>query len=330
MAVVNASTWTEFAAGFAVNNTVKLTADIDCNNEIPEGFTNTFAIYLNGWEGVTVDGSYIEDGVSKNHIIRNLRSNVASPTPFTTISTSNYNETRTVTFKNVDFTNLIIDRPFIEFSGNISKLNILFENCGFVGRRTQNFINTLTAGNGDRTLTFKSCFFNLDYVGTSNTYVPLNAYTSYLPAVANYCRIKQNYTGWDIGTAADPFNAVQNTTHNLKMNGCYLSGTFVGTGDSSYARINVTRQYSYDGALQNVVDADFRLGGTPTASMDCSIVAPKGIFVNQIRKLNDDNVFYTPVNYNSTGNAKAIPINPNDMTDAQALYDAGFDVIVPA
>ena len=60
MATVEVSTWTDLVTQLAVsNNTVKLTKDIDCNDEIPFGVTST----------ITMDSNL--DG--QGHMIRNLR-----------------------------------------------------------------------------------------------------------------------------------------------------------------------------------------------------------------------------------------------------------------
>ena len=311
---------------------IQLTADIDCNPYIPEGLATSFGGSGMGGGTLTITGAHTEGNETKNYEIRNLRTHITNPVTIFRIGAYQWSSKKSVTFKNIDFTNLILDAPFFTFIyvPNPSNWNVYFNNCRFVGRRTQYFLTGSNDSSAGQSF-FTSCFLNIDYKGTSNTYLPFNAGTNYPSLTANYCRIKQNYTGWEIGTAADPYNAVENTTHNMYLAGCYLYGTFVGTGDSSWSRINITNRYNYNAPIQNVVDADLRLGGTPVAGMDCTVVAPKGIFKNEIRKLNESpsTTTYRAINYNASGDAKAISIDPADMTNPQALYDAGFDVVVP-
>lgn len=339
MATIEVSTWAELVNAIKTagnGDIVQLTTDIDCNREIPEGVTTTIKRPSSGLVyNLTITGAYTEDGVTKNHVIRNLRTNISSPVSIFYFM-YNYGDAIYVNFRNIDFINLILDAPLVELYYYLNAY-LRFYSCRFVGKRTHALIyhtHKPTSSSDAAYIQFYSCFINMEYTRSSNDRLPIVLYqsgSSYDYCTANYCRIKQEYKGWTIGTATNPYDAIQNITFGLQLNGCYLYGTFVGTGNDTSAVLNVTNKYSYNGAMQNVVDADFRLGGTPTSGMDCTIVAPKGIFVNSIHKLDEDppTTTYNAVNYNSSGNSKAIPINPEDMTDAQALYDAGFDIIVP-
>lgn len=76
MATVNVSTWAELRnaiTGAASGDNIKLIADIDCNGEIPEGVSSKITIE----KTITIDGSYTENDVIKNHEIRNLRTQVS-------------------------------------------------------------------------------------------------------------------------------------------------------------------------------------------------------------------------------------------------------------
>lgn len=340
MATYEVSTWNEFATAYqniststTGTDTIQLISDIDCNDDIPEGLPSTldksFSHY--GTHNIIITGAYVENNVTKNHVIRNLRTNITSPSYIFKIrSFTDSTITTNIYFRNIDFINLVLDRAFIYFD-LCQYANVYFEKCSLVGRRTQSF---LICENSSRKPTVKltSCFMNIEYRGINTTQIPFNigfdGNNSYIPPTyANFCRIKQVYTGWTVGSYFSPTIAVnpQNITHNLYMNGCYLYGTFVGT-DGGFG---ITDNYSYAATIQNVIDADFRLVSTTSAGSTIRFVAPKGIFVNRLRKLNDDSTSYVIENYNNSGDNKAIPVPPNKMTDAQYLYNLGFDIIVP-
>lgn len=330
MADVYVETWPELVS--AINSapvtsntttTIHIVKDIDCNDSIPEGVASTISKEINNvnYCNLIIDGAYSENGVTKNRIIRNLRTNITSPVKIFYFTIMNGSVVR---FKNIDFINLVLDRPFIEIN-YFNNSYIQLQQCRFVGRRTQSFFNSINPNTG--TATWTSCFFNVEYKGTSGDNMPLNIGNA-IP-VANYCRIKQTYTGWSVGVWGDIYNSPQNITFNLRMNGCYLYGTFVGNNTNSGAQVNISKYYNYNSTIQNVVDADFRMVGTWAAGGTVSLCAPKGIFVNQVRKLNDSSISYVVSNYNSSGNAKAIPIPPDKMDDPAYLYAQGFDVVVP-
>lgn len=345
MATYEVSTWAELVAKLSMNTmearTIKLTADIDCNNEIPTGVESTITIYNSGDYPVVIDGSYTENDVVKNHVIRNLRTNVTSPVGIFNLKCytgqSSGNRQTAVTFKNIDFINLILDgAPFINNvdSGLISNNKLTFNKCRFVGRRNRFLVCAFNpGGTGGNALTFTSCFFNVPFkpVGTENTYVPLNGDWSYSNSrfvTANYCRFKEYYNGWTIPSFMPGITVGPHTsTYNMKLNGCYIYGTIVGHATS----IGISNDYSYNATIQNVVDADLRVYGNNDSST-VNIYAPKGIYktaadgtTNVVKKYGDDTVNCPITNQN----ANAIPEIPDHMTNPAQLYADGFDVVVP-
>ena len=79
MATYEVSTWAQLRSAItsvASGDTIKLIADIDCNDEIPEGVASTILLSV---FTLTIDGGYVEDGVTKRHEIRNLRTSASSP-----------------------------------------------------------------------------------------------------------------------------------------------------------------------------------------------------------------------------------------------------------
>ena len=343
MATYEVSTWSELIAKLSSTTqeakTIKLTADIDCNDEIPTGVASTVTIYGNyNSYPTTIDGSYTENGVTKNHVIRNLRTHVSSPVGIFNITRiPNTDSGVSVTFKNIDFINLILEGA--GFIGNVNtgytvNNRITFNKCSFVGRRNRFLTPTTNFGStSNNVLTFTSCFINIPFkpVDTENTYVPLcgvysgnNTNSMY----ANYCRFKESYNGWTIG-AFMPGIVVspQCSTHNFKLNGCYIYGTIVG----SSSVIGITEQYTYNSTIQNVVDADLRSNGGSSGTA-VSIYAPKGIYktaadgtTNVVKKYGDDTVNCPITNQNTN----AIPETPTRMTSPADLYADGFDIVIP-
>lgn len=343
MATYEVSTWAELVSKLSQttleSRTIKIIADIDCNDEIPTGVGSTIPIYNSGDYPVIIDGSYTENNVVKNHVIRNLRTNVTSPVGIFNLyrysSQSSGNRNTNVTFKNIDFINLILaGAPFInEVNSGVIFSNVLtFNKCRFVGRRDRFLINCDGSGynSGGNALTFTSCFFNIPYkpTGTDNTYVPLNRVIYSASMIANYCWFRETYGGWNIGMFAPTVSVSPHcSTHNLSLNGCYIDGIIVGYKDS----IGITNSYSYNSTIQSVVDADLRSYGND-GSITVSIFAPKGIYktaennnTNVVKKYGDDSV-NCPI---SNQNVSAIPESPEDMKNPAKLYADGFDIVVP-
>jgi hypothetical protein len=345
MATYEVSTWAELVAKLSAttmeSRTIKLIADIDCNDAIPTGVGSTIPIYNSGDYPVVIDGSYTENDVVKNHVIRNLRTNLTSPVAIFNLirytGQSSGNRNTNVTFKNINFINLILDgAPFVGTvdTGVISNNKLTFNKCSFVGRRNRFLINACDFGSTDgNALTFTSCFFNIPYKpsDTSNTYVPLNGewkYSGSQFAYANYCRFKEYYNGWTIGAFMPGIEVSPHcSTHNLKLNGCYIDGTIVGTSSA----IGITNFYTYNSTIQNVVDADLRsLSGVSGSAV--SIYAPKGVYktaadgtTNVVKKYGDDTVNCPITNQNTN----AIPEIPDNMTNPAQLSADGFDIVVP-
>ena len=113
MVDVYVETWAELrAAILSVSSsnpelTVHLVKDIDCNDEIPEGVSSTISVYASYALNLTITGAYTEDGVTKNHVIRNLRTNIVSPVNIFTFSDDS-TSTKYVNFRNIDFVNLVL------------------------------------------------------------------------------------------------------------------------------------------------------------------------------------------------------------------------------
>lgn len=341
MATYEVSTWSELIARMAdttlETRTIKLIADIDCNDEVPFGPTSSIDIVGSMALYCTIDGSYTENGVTKNHVIRNLRTNVTSPVDIFNFRAHNPQSGQSdrfkigVTIQNIDFVNTVLNNArmfrLTKYEYGAGGNTVKFKNCSFVGRRNRYLIGAISID--ENSLTFESCFFNIPYKpsDTSSTYVPLTAdWSGY--AYANYCRFRESYNGWTIGTYEPGISTnPQTSTYNLKLNGCYIDGTIVGHSSN----ICITKQYSYDAAIQNVVDADLRAYNN-SGSETVSIFAPKGIYKTAangttpvVKKYNDDTVNCSISNQNTS----AIPEIPSKMTNPTLLAADGFDIIIP-
>ena len=346
MATYEVSTWAQLVARMAdttqETRTIKLTDDIDCNDSVPEGVASTISIVgSNSWP-CTIDGSYTEGNETKNHVIRNLRTNVTSPVnifyavPQKTSGSGSTTEFQfNITIQNIDFVNIILqDAAMFNCStANASDNKLKFKNCSFVGRRNRHVVNGKSCGNTGNRLTFESCFFNIPYKpsDTSNAYVPLSGewiYNNNNLTYANYCRFRESYGGWTIGDYSPGVSRAPHTsTYNMNLNGCYIDGTIVGYSSA----IGISNWYGYNATVQNVVDADLRVYGN-SGSDTVRIFAPKGIYktaennnTNVVKKYGDDSV-NCPI---SNQNTNAIPETPSRMTSPADLYADGFDIVVP-
>ena len=316
MATREVSTWAELRTAIinADNgDTIKLIKDIDCNDEIPEGVsTITSSNYA-----FTVDGSYVENDVTKNHEIRNLRTSVTGGSPiFLLMSASGEANKTTKIFKNIDFINLILDSSLFRVRYYTS---ISIRNCRFTGKRTHYLIDYYTNNEGYNSCWMYSCYFNIPYYGTDYTKVPLASFvsstSSYKYSYAHYCRFKETYTGtWNPSTETAQCCSVSHTW----LNGCRVEGTVVN-GNSAYFHTSNVMNLGTP-SMQNVYDVDFKL--TNNNSESVVIQAFKGVVKIPVRKYSDDTP-YGVASY-STG---VIPATESQMKDTDELIRLGFDVV---
>lgn len=333
MATVEVSTWSQLVTALSTSvqesKTIKLMNDIDCNDEIPTGVGSTITCYGSCGYPTTVDGSYEEDGVIKNHVIRNLRTNVSTPVSIFKIVTnksSGSGRACSITLKNIDFINLILMGGALISSYEDSIIGghkVFITKCRFVGKRNRHLFNgsSDTGVSDDSTyLLMTSSFFNIPYfpTATENTYVPLvgewTGTNTYIRA--QFCWFRHSYNGWDIPNN----NGYHTYTRYMQMNGCYNDGEIVGSNG-----LTITQKYDYASPIQNVVDCTIKLlGGTNTST----IYAPKGIWRDHVVDYNNPSTQYTDcVNGNSN---LAIKVTPeSNMTNPTWLAQNGFDIVVP-
>lgn len=284
--------------------TIKLTSDIDCNREIPEGVDATLS-FITSSTGctVTIDGGYDPTDITKRRVIRNLQTHVVSPVD---IFSTNHNS---FILRNIDFINLKNEK-FLAKGG--SNGPTLISNCRFVGKRKYNLFKGSNGG-----IKMSSCFFNIPYQKETPvlTELPIATVPSSLTASnhqAYWCHFRETYGGWT------PDNSKFCTSFgNLNVDGCYVDGEIVA--DSV---IILTNQYSYASKIQSVIDADLKTISAEGTTI--SVQAPNGVWRNDIHSTDSS---ITGIYQYTNVNNSAIPETPANMKNTTTLYNDGFDVV---
>ena len=303
------------ADAFTDDVTIKLTSDIDCNSEIPEGVESTlnFKTRKSAVVTITIDGYYEVNGEAKSHVIKNLRTHVITPvyifraTNASTVSAAGI----ALMLRNIDFANLILDKEIIYTTGSSQLVGIY--NCRFVGKRSCN----LFAGYYNRAHSLTRCYFNVKYSEVSPTLAKLLIFrsatsSSITDLSMNFCRVVESYNGWQ------PDDTKSCTSFgNAKLNGCYISGEIVGG-----SVLTLTSMYAQDSSIQNVIDADLKT--TAQQGTTITVNAPEGVWRNDIHST--DSSITGTYSYTNT-NQYALPETPSDMVDTTELYNDGFDVV---
>lgn len=326
MATHEVSTWAQLVSAIssaANDDTIKLIKDIDCNKEIPEGVVSTVVLPIG--INVTIDGSYEEDGITKNHEIRNLRTSVNSPVSIFKISRPN-SSAITHTIKNIDFVNLILNKPLLDVEDYYTAIHTFnIRNCRFTGKRYDYLIKRLagqdSGAQGYINVNIYSSYFNVPYYGTSSEKASLCDYYSnsgsYFRSYMYNCRIKESFN--DTYT---PDNTIYGGISNSYLDGCRVEGTLIGSAlwDGTYHCINITRN-AYTPAIQNVLDCDIYLNTTSALTKPKLNRAPLGVVKIPIYYKNDTQVSLESI---SSG---IIAVTESQMQDTAELIQQGFDVV---
>lgn len=332
---VNVSTWSELVDaiqadyGSETQVNINITTDIDCNYEIPLGVETSIPPGSSQSRYMIISGAYVEDGVTKNHIIRNLRTHITNPVPIFMgpTGTASSSELPRFQWHNVDFINLVLDEAFYTQDGNSYYGYLGFYNCRFVGRRTVYFFYHID-GYDYLQVDLNSCFFNVQYIPSSSS---ANSSRNALINTANntyiqayFCWFRETYNGWTVYTGSGYTNVA--STYRAYMVGCYSDGELVSAGTSGFS---VTDRNNYSSTIQNVIDIDFKLIDRDISdTRTFSIYVPAGIYKNYYTKYGDDSVVYDN-QYAIKNGDYAIPESPSDMKNPAKLYADGFNIIVP-
>lgn len=327
MATYEVSTWAELRSAFtsaANGDTIKLIADIDCNDEIPEGVSSTITI-LN--KNLTIDGGYVEDGVTKRHTIRNLRTSASSPVSIFKLQVS-ADSTYTITVKNIDFVNLILDAPLFETAAQYTNVYLQksFFNVPYYGSTQQDIaLSEIYSNQGGISRYLYFYITNCRFTGKRTTKIiryNVSATTLRFFIYADYCYIKTKYTG--TYTPSYDTGKVYSELYNMSLNGCRIEGDIVGNaGDVTYINFNLLGIYpSRTISMQNVYDVDFYISSAvPDKAVD--FAAHKGLIKKPVKVWNDTTTTYT--NYNEkTG---LIFATEAQMQDTDWLIQHNFDVV---
>lgn len=339
MAVKEVSTWDGIITAlfnFDTGDIIRLTADINLNNEYPLGVNSTDLI-AGGYEGssVTIDGN--------GYAIRNLRTKVGSPA---NIFYKTGGNPLTITFVNIDFVNIILaGASLVQMTSSGDTLK--FQNCRFVGSRsgTAYLINI----NANVNLNLTSCFINVPWQGAGQTSL---GYTSLIPkndsaatsAVANYCWFREKYTGWTYAASYryDTTTRFYSFSY-FKLNGCYIDGSMsipnLLTYNDSYAYYSpFFSRYiaNYTASAQNVFDVNLTCLNTVTDGSSVSSQVHYSSFSGVVKK----NAYapngvecsfsgYSKSDFDGGTYVNPILATPEQMRDAEWLSNEGFDIIIP-
>ena len=366
MATVDVSTWAELATAVATaaqssawhTTTIKLLNDIDMNDAAPEGASCNVtsiaadAIYTAYSGALIIDGGYTDEatGEDKRYVIKNLRTPISSPSPIFNFSHSlgfynNQTYTIRLTFKNIDFKNLILSgAAFLNMIENYYTFHeITFENCRFAGSRTSAYFI-----NHNNNITCNNCYFDMQWYGAGQSNL---AYTSYIPklgvdptsAIANFCRFKESYGGWTW-----PSDLAYNSTDRFftcsffKMSGCRIEGKAQipgcyraagGNNGGYYFPIISRGNASYVPAAQNVFDVSLTaVRNSGVYDIDTVLYSTfTGVVKTDIKYEGTTITSFTDNRSGFDGGTYAAPIlaTPAQMKDAEWLSNNGFNIVVP-
>ncbi len=313
MATHEVSTWAELAEAIRTASSgdiIQLTADIDCNDEIPEGVSSTIPSYeVTGTR--TITGEYIENGVTKRHVIKNLRTSTTSPVAIFRMN-GYYNSTTNV--QGIDFLNLILAAPLIEVAETGSAYHTMnIRNCRFTGKRTDYFVYLYS----NTYLYIYNCYFNIYYNGNNETKVPLCYLDTIGRGYMSNCRIRETFTGTYTPSSTD--GVATCSVFPMRLSGCRVEGEVVS---GKYPRYHHSTALSnYTPGSQNVYDVDFKLTNNTDTSVP--LYAFKGVVKIPIRKKDAETTTYE-ISSASTG---VIQATESQMQDTDWLIQNGFDIV---
>lgn len=318
MATREVSTWAELAAAVRVassGDTIKLIADIDCNDEIPEGVAST--IQSSNMRTFTITGEYTENNVTKRHVIRNLRTSTSSAVTIFKLSADSGSSY--IYLRGIDFINLILAAPLVEhYNTWNSSAHFYVLNCRFTGKRTDNLMKTTRDGNNYwTTFHFERCYCNMPYNGTNINKLPLFTLFSVGTGYMANCRIRETFTGTYTPSSTD--GVATCSVFNMRLSGCRVEGEVVSGKYPRYHADNVISGYTP--AAQNVYDVDFKLTNDTDTSVP--LYAFKGVVKVPIRKKDAETTTYE-ISSASTG---VIQATESQMQDTDWLIQNGFDIV---
>lgn len=358
MATVTASSWSGIVSannsfGSDTTNTIKLTQDIDLNNEYPSGVATLELKHYTGYYGTSrtwvLDGKDATTG--QNHAIRNLRTSISNPSAIFKQKDDTLSSI-TVIFRNVDFVNCIVsggDFFLNEYSSHKEYITLVVENCRFVGYRTGNAY----LFNQPLNITCTSCYFDMPWYGAgSSSYdycalIPNNSNpNSSNLAKANYCWFHESYGGWTIANMEEgqhsncsPGSSIATTQcARFGMSGCYIDGSmkrpFSWNYSSgwkigyTYCQVYYSSLASYfDSSTPNVIDVDWYVDQVSASSVSLRVYA---LNLSGVQKMSMNAPNFSGVDYyrsTATNKPNIILATPANMKNVTWLRSQGFPIL---
>lgn len=334
---------------------VYLTADIDMNDQLPNGTAVTFNYSRSQNGHVVIDGSYTDPvtGQKKNHVIKNLRTPVQGTGTifnFTHNTEYIYNFYRQMNIQNIDFQNVMLmsGHLFDWDSGKLTNIRFFFDNCRFTGQRGNYYWF-----NKQHAITINNCYFDLPWNGAGQstytyTSLVLKNDGSITDVNANYCRFRERYGKWiysDDATNYRPDGENFYSCGYMKMSGCRIEGEMKlprgyyvdDSNNNQYGLYNkIISSYIANGftpTAQNVFDVKLSLATNNYQSGD-GVLCGGWLGVIRTEAYKYDGTAFTPyivTDGAATFGGSSTPIfaTPEQMTNAEWLYNAGFSIIVP-
>lgn len=288
MATVEVATWGELVEAAATSgvDTIMITQDIDCNDEIPLGVESSIDLAYK-----TLDG--------QGHTIRNLRTHVDNPVSIFVGGR--------MFLTNIDFINLIVNNAYLMENNGYNNF-ITADHCRFVGRRNHTLIDA-----GDTSpfgCYLQYSYFNIPCSGSADELISGRAGATLM----GFCWVRDT----NDGRFAD--NAINN---KAVMQGCYFDGDLILNSGQTTVEFGGNNS-SFSPSVQNVYDLDIR-ATADVSSDEFTFNFYYGLVKNQVRSM-DRSEIYTPIITPASG---VILATPEEMTSPQALYNKGFDIVVP-
>lgn len=235
----------------------------------------------------------------QGHVIRNLRSHIYNPVDI-------FRGGR-MFLTNIDFINLIVNDVYLMDNDGYNNF-ITADHCRFVGRRNQPLIWAgITSPFG---CYLQYSYFNVPCSGSADALISGGDGATLM----GFCWVRDT----NDGRFTD--NAINN---KAVMQGCYFDGDLILHPEQTTVQFGGSN-YSFSPGVQNVYDFDIR-ATADVSSDDFTFNFYYGLVKNQVRSM-DRSKIYTPTITPASG---VILATPEEMTNPQALYDKGFDIVVP-
>jgi hypothetical protein len=271
---------------------------------------------------LTITGEYTENGITKRHEIRNLRTSTSSAVAIFEFNVTDMNIA--ISINGIDFVNLILAAPLVSYKNGTQgyRQNIIFQNCRFTGKRTDSLMAVRSSAYGGGSIYLQRCYCNIPYYGNTISKLQLIDLVTVSPARESFAyainsRFRETFTGTYTPSSTD--GNVTCGVFSLYLSGCRVEGEVV-SGKYPRYHSNITIS-GYTPGMQNVYDVDFKLTNDTDTSVP--LYAFKGVVKVPVRKKDAETTTYE-ISSASTG---VILATESQMKDTTWLIQQGFDVV---